>query len=194
MLNSYIQRLIDIFAQLPNLSENNARKIVLSLLNKSKGILHILTQVENKLSLCLCGNIDELINNQCTLCNKKNNEKILIILSLNDLFTLENSGIYEGQYHIVCNHNISLTNLRIDELITRIKNTHTKEIIFALSHHYLSSTIEKFICKQLKQFTNLKITKIQTGVPVGSNLNNENESTLKAALLSRQEISNNFHI
>ena len=191
MLNTHIQKLINILLQLPNLSENNARKIALSMIrqNKIKNLSNIINTIEQKLSTCICGNIDELIQSKCNLCIKKNEDKILIILSINDLFTIENSGIYEGKYNIICSESINLTNLRINELIEQIQQNNTKEIILALSYHYLSYTIEKIIIDKLhKTFEDLIITKIQTGMPAGGNIHNETESTLKAALMCRQEI------
>lgn len=195
---SSIKDLIANFSKLPGIGTKTAERLVFYLLKQSKEDLSSLSQslerIKEKITLCgKCNNFSEL--NPCSICgNKSRNQKVVCIVSRpQDLFALEKTNEYQGVYHVLGGvidplEGITPQQLKIKELVSRIKNDGVLEIILALNLDMPGETTTLYLTKLLKQFKNLKITRLAQGLPSGSDLEYSDEVTLTCALKGRREV------
>ncbi|GAB4219864.1 MAG: recombination mediator RecR [Candidatus Microgenomates bacterium] len=152
--------------------------------------------LKEKTKLCkICFNLTE--NDICDICSDKNRDhsKILVVESVIDLLSFETGNIYDGLYHILhgkidpLNH-VGPEDLKINELITRIKNNEEiKEIVLATSPDMEGEATSIYITNQIKKENlDLKITRLAYGLPIGANLEYADYMTLKKALEGRNKI------
>tara|TARA_B000000441_G_scaffold115850_1_gene87607 strand:+ start:85 stop:534 length:450 start_codon:yes stop_codon:yes gene_type:complete len=142
---SEIEELIRLISKLPVLGPKSAKRIVLKLINNreelTKPMAKALAEIYNGVSRCKnCGTLksNSLGCNNCESSNNKFN-KICIVENISDQWTIENSNIYQGYYHILggtvssSNNGSSKQDLLIDSLINRIKKEKIDEVILATS-------------------------------------------------------------
>ncbi|MCS6956555.1 MAG: recombination mediator RecR [Patescibacteria group bacterium] len=147
-----------------------------------------------------CFNLTE--NNFCQICEDKNRDqsKIVIIESVIDLLSFETGNIYNGLYHILhgkidpLNH-VGPDDLKINEFLNRLKKEkEIKEIILATSPDMEGEATAMYIKSQILNLktqnlinTNIKITRLAYGLPIGANLEYADYMTLKKALDGRDD-------
>ena len=197
MNNKIITDLIKIFSKLPSLGPRSAKRIVLHLLNNKENVMQslILTMQDgyDKIKKCpICGNLTT--ENICEICSDttRNNEILCIVENVADLWAIESTMIYKGQYHIL-GGNLSASegrgpeDLNIESLIEKLKNNkNIKEVIIATNPTIEGQTTAFYIADLLKDF-NIKITKPAYGIPLGSEFNYLDESTLDIAFKDKKE-------
>ena len=197
MNNKIINDLIKIFSKLPSLGPRSAKRIVLHLLNNKENIMQALISAMqdgyDKIKKCpICGNLTT--ENICEICSDttRNNEILCIVENVADLWAIESTMIYKGQYHIL-GGNLSASegrgpeDLNIESLIEKLKNNkNIKEVIIATNPTIEGQTTAFYIADLLKDF-NIKITKPAYGIPLGSEFNYLDESTLDIAFKDKKE-------
>ena len=99
-----IEDLIKIESKLPGLGPKSARRIVLKLINNREELIKQLTntlaQVYKNVARCkICGNLKSL-NSNC-ICSTKKHDQICVVENIADMWVIQSSGIYKGQYHIL---------------------------------------------------------------------------------------------
>ena len=192
-----IEDLIKIVSKLPGLGPKSARRIVLKLINNREELIKPLTntlaQVYKHVVRCkVCGNLKSL-NSSCVCTNKKY-DQICVVENIADMWAIESSGIYKGQYHILGGTLPSFENkssnngLLIDSLIDRVKKNSVKEVILATSASIEGETTSHYISDSLKE-TKVKITRLAKGVPVGGEIEFLDDGTLFSAFKNRSPIS-----
>mgnify|MGYP001353803769 CR=1 FL=1 len=198
MSSSEIDKLINEISKLPGLGRRSAQRIALHLLkNKDRSLLPLtrsLNEANVKIIDCdNCGNID--VMNPCNICqNKKRDEQtILIVEDVSDLWTFERIGFFSGLYHVLGGNlsainGIGLDELRINKLIKRIQKQKCKEIILALSTTMEGQTTSHVIADKLEELKDLNVTKLAQGVPIGGEVHFLDENTLNTAFQSRKKI------
>lgn len=197
MQNKILDDLIKFFSKLPSLGPRSARRVVLYLLNNKENImlplLDAMNESYNKIKHCpICGNLTT--NEICDICadETRNKEIICVVENIADLWAIENTMIYKGQYHIL-GGTLSATegrgpdDINIEGLVNKIKNAQNiKEVIIATNPTIEGQTTAFYIADILKNF-NLKITKPAYGIPLGSEFNYLDESTLDIAFKNKKE-------
>ena len=197
MNNKIINDLIKIFSKLPSLGPRSAKRIVLHLLNNKENVMQslILAMQDgyDKIKKCpICGNLTT--ENICEICSDttRNNEILCVVENVADLWAIESTMIYKGQYHIL-GGNLSASegrgpeDLNIESLIEKLKNNkNIKEVIIATNPTIEGQTTAFYIADLLKDF-NIKITKPAYGIPLGSEFNYLDESTLDIAFKDKKE-------
>lgn len=197
MQNKILDDLIKFFSKLPSLGPRSARRVVLYLLNNKENImlplLDAMNEGYNKIKHCpICGNLTT--NEICDICvdETRNKEIICVVENVADLWAIENTMIYKGQYHIL-GGTLSATegrgpdDINIEGLVNKIKNAQNiKEVIIATNPTIEGQTTAFYIADILKNF-NLKITKPAYGIPLGSEFNYLDESTLDIAFKNKKE-------
>ena len=193
-----INKLINEISKLPGLGRRSAQRIALHLIkDKEKFLLPLITTLKEsneKIINCdLCGNID--IISPCSLCenSKRDSQTICVIEDVSDLWTFEHIGFYNGMYHVIGGtlsaiNNVSINDLTISKLISRIEKQNVKEIILALSTTTEGQTTSHIISDKLDIFPNLEVTKLAQGIPIGGEVHYLDENTLNAAFQSRKKI------
>tara|TARA_B100001769_G_scaffold74604_1_gene56087 strand:- start:420 stop:1022 length:603 start_codon:yes stop_codon:yes gene_type:complete len=196
---SEIEELIRLISKLPGLGPKSAKRIVLKLINNreelTKPMAKALAEIYNGVSRCKnCGTLksNSLGCNNCESSNNKFN-KICIVENISDQWTIENSNTYQGYYHILggtissSNNGSSKQDLLIDSLINRIKKESIDEVILATSATIEGQTTAFYIQNSLKD-TNVKISKLAQGLPIGGEIENLDDGTLISAFKNRKKI------
>lgn len=193
-----IEDLVKIVSKLPSLGPKSARRIVLKLINNREELIKPLTntlaQVYKNLRRCkVCG--DYFSTNSNCNCSNKNYDQICVVQNIQDKWTIEESGIYKGHYHILGGTLPALESkkndgLLIDSLFNRIKNNKTiKEIIIACGNTIEGQVTSHYIQDSLKD-TKVKITKLAQGMSVGTEVEFLDDGTLVAAFRNRGPVAN----
>jgi len=198
MNSSEIDILINEISKLPGLGRRSAQRIAIYLLkNKSaklSPLIKTLTDAQTNIVDCnKCGNIDMI--DPCNLCqnSKRDDNTILVVEDVSDLWTFERTGFYKGKYHVLggslsAMNGLGVNELRINKLIDRIKVQKIDEVILALSTTMEGQTTSHVIADKLETFKDLTITRLAQGIPMGGEVHFLDENTLNAAFQSRKKI------
>ena len=180
MNSSEIDILINEISKLPGLGRRSAQRIAIYLLkNKSaklSPLIKTLTDAQTNIVDCnKCGNIDMI--DPCNLCQniKRDDNTILVVEDVSDLWTFERTGFYKGKYHVLggslsAMNGLGINELRISKLIDRIKVQKIDEVILALSTTMEGQTTSHVIADKLETFKDLTITRLAQGIPMGLSL------------------------
>ena len=198
---NYLDKLIKRFSKLPGLGPRSARRIIFHLLkNKDLSLnplIESLIEVKKSIVKCdICGNLD--IKKTCSICTDENRNKnsICIVENVSDLWALERSGIYKGQYHVLGGVLSAIDGVNPDELSIplleqKIKKSKDIEIIIAISATLDGQTTAHYLLKVINKYGN-KITKLAHGVPVGGELDYLDDGTIIQALKGRTLFEQDF--
>ena len=194
-----IDNLIKLISKLPGLGPKSAKRIILKMINNRKEILkplaNNLSDVFKNIERCkICGTLKSN-NNPCNNCEDKNKKfsKICVVENISDQWAIESSSIYQGYYHILggtisdSTNGNNRENLLINSLIERIKNDNIDEVILATSATIEGQTTAFYIQDSLK-ITNVKITKLAQGLPVGGEIETSDDGTLISAFKNRRDL------
>ncbi len=195
--NKEIEDLVKIISKLPALGPKSARRIVLKLINNREELIKPLTnslaQVYKNLKRCnICG--DYFSANSNCICSNKNYDQICVVQQIQDKWTIEESGIYKGHYHILGGTLPVLESkkndgLLISSLINRVKNnSKVKEIILACGNTIEGQVTSHYIQDSLKD-AKVKITKLAQGMSVGTEVEYLDDGTLIAAFKNRGPVA-----
>ena len=198
MYSDSIQNLINKIARWPSIGPKTAERIVFYLLRQSHqdtdGLIKGLEELKEKIKICqICFNFSE--DNPCLICsdNKRDHQLICLVTKPQDINSIEKTNSFAGLYHVLGGNinpleNISPQDIRIKELMDRIKKDNVKEIILALNPDLTGETTSLYLTKLLKQIPNIKISKLARGLPVGADLEYADPSTIESSLKGRQEL------
>ena len=197
---SEIEELIKLISKLPGLGPKSAKRIVLKLVNNRnelvKPLANTLAQVYKNVVRCnLCGTLKSN-SSGCLNCENTKNKftKICVVEDIADQWSIENSNIFQGYFHILGGTISSVgnkkENLLINSLIERIKKDKIDEIILATSATVEGQTTAFYIQDSLKDI-DVKITKLAQGLPVGGEIESLDDGTLLSAFKNRSKINSN---
>ena len=197
---SEIEELIKLISKLPGLGPKSAKRIVLKLVNNRnelvKPLANTLAQVYKNVVRCnLCGTLKSN-SSGCLNCENTKNKftKICVVEDIADQWSIENSNIFQGYFHILGGTISSVGNKRedllINSLIERVKNDKIDEVILATSATVEGQTTAFYIQNSLKG-TDVKITKLAQGLPVGGEIESLDDGTLLSAFKNRSKINSN---
>jgi len=198
-----ILRKISLFLQrLPGIGEKTANRLSLFLLKIPEQDLKTFGQnlinLKSKINFCYrCFNLSE--EEICPICsdNKRDHETLVVLENPLDLLAFEQGNIYQGVYHVLHGkidplNRISADDLKINELINRLKKENIKEVIIATSPDMEGEATAYFIKNRVeKEILNkktIKITRLAYGLPIGANLEYADYMTLKKALEGRKNL------
>jgi len=192
-----IEELIKLIAKLPGLGPKSAKRIVLKLINNRdelvKPIANTLAQVYKNVIRCQsCGTLksNSLGCNNCENINEKYN-KICVVEDIADQWSIENSNIYKGYFHIlggtIASPGQRKEDLLINSLVERVARDKIEEVVIATSATIEGQTTAYYIQDSLKK-TNAKVTKLAQGLPVGGEIENLDDGTLFSAFKNRTRI------
>ena len=197
---SEIENLIKLISKLPGLGSKSAKRIVLKLINNKeeliKPITKALAEIYKNISRCkICGvlkpiSIDCNFSN-CKLIDKKHN-KICVVENISDQWSIENSSIFKGYFHILGGTLSSVgqrkEDLLINSLVERVNKDNIEEVILATSATVEGQTTAYYIQDSLKN-SKVKITKLAQGLPVGGEIESLDDGTLLSAFKNRSKIN-----
>ncbi|MDB2354088.1 MAG: recombination mediator RecR [Candidatus Pelagibacter bacterium] len=194
---SEIDELIKLIAKLPGLGPKSAKRIVLKLINNRdelvKPMANTLAQVYKNVIRCQsCGTLKSNSDgcNNCENTKEKYN-KICVVEDIADQWSIENSNIFKGYFHIlggtISSAGQRKEDLLINSLVERVIRENIEEVILATSATVEGQTTAYYIQDSLKQ-TKTKITKLAQGLPVGGEIESLDDGTLYSAFKNRSGI------
>ena len=193
-----IEELIKQISKLPGLGPKSAKRILLKLINEKnnlyKPLINSLADVFKTITRCLeCGSLRS-IENKCENCNSidKKNNKICVVEDISDQWSILNSNIFNGYFHILggtinASTNSQKKNLLIQSLANRVKTLDIDEVIVATSSTIEGQTTAYYIQDVLRD-TNVKITRLAQGIPIGGEIENLDDGTLVSAFKNRKKL------
>ena len=194
-----INELIQQFSKLPGLGPKSAKRIILKMINNRQELMKPLAQnlseaYKNVIRCNICGTLKSN-SSPCDNCENvtKNFNKICVVENISDQWAIENSSVFQGYFHILggtlSNSNTQKKeDLLIDSLIERVKKNNIEEVILATSATVEGQTTAFYIQNSLKK-TNIKISKLAQGLPVGGEIESLDDGTLISAFKNRQSLS-----
>lgn len=192
-----IEKLIESLIKLPGIGRRSAERIVAYILGASKEEIKALSEAINKVKesvkFCrLCNNLSE--EEFCRVCqdDRRQKDTICIVEKPSDVTAIEKAGNYHGLYHVLLGSISPLegkgpSDLKIDSLLNRIKENHIKEVIIATDADTEGEATAIYLTKLLKP-QGVHLTRIGIGLPMGSNLEYADSSTLSKSLESRRSL------
>jgi len=192
-----VEKLIESLIRLPGIGRRSAERIVNYILGTSKEEIRVLSEAINKVKesvrFCsICNNLSEQEN--CKICQdlRRKKDVICIVEKPSDVTAIEKAGSFNGVYHVLLGSISPLEgkgpqDLKIEGLLERIKQGNIKEIIIATDADTEGETTAIYLTKLIKP-SGVRLSRIGLGIPVGSNLEYADSSTLLKALESRRDI------
>ena len=195
-----IEDLIKLISRLPGLGPKSAKRIVLKLINNRdelvKPMTNTLAKLYKNVSRCnSCGSLKSNLNG-CINCEnlKEKFTKICVVEDIADQWSIENSNIFKGYFHILGGTLSSAgqrkEDLLINSLIERVSRDKIDEVILATSATVEGQTTAYYIQNSLKN-SNVKVTKLAQGLPVGGEIESLDDGTLFSAFKNRSILNTN---
>lgn len=192
-----IEELVKVISKFPGLGPKSAKRIILSLINNKDEIMKptitALVNAFKNISRCsFCGSLKSKDSgcNNCENISKKYS-KICVVENIADQWSIENTKIFNGYFHILGGTISASLNkdqdLLINSLVSRVKKENIEEVIVATSATVEGQTTAFYIEDKLKD-TNVKITKLAQGLPVGGEIESLDDGTLHSAFKNRTTI------
>lgn len=194
-----LEELIECFKMLPGIGEKNAERLSFAVLqfndDNSKLFSDAIKNVHTKIKKCeICNNYTEE-ENICEVCKDETRDKstICVVENVKDLILFEKSNAYKGMYHVLEGlisplEGVNPEDIKINQLIQRIKKENIKEVILALNLSMEGETTSLYILKLLEG-TGVSVTKIAAGIPVGADMEYLDSLTIQRALEGRNKLS-----
>ena len=194
---NYITRLIEEFSRLPGIGGKSATRLAFSIINMEKERAHSLAtaiiEAKENVNYCeICQSITD--KSPCAICinHKRDKTTIMVVEDTRDLAAYERTKEYKGSYHVL--HGaispmafVTPNDIRIKELLERLSDKNIAEIILATNPNVEGEATAMYISRLIKD-SDIKVTRIAHGVPVGGDLEFVDEVTLTRALEGRREM------
>ncbi|NQT95576.1 MAG: recombination protein RecR [Candidatus Omnitrophica bacterium] len=192
-----MSRLIQALKKMPGVGPKSAERMAFHILrlphSEAKALAYSILKVKESIKFCkVCGNLSE--EDSCNICSSPQRDKdiICVVEQPTDIVSIEKSGCYNGLYHVLGGSlspldGVGPENLRILELLARIKTQRAKEIIVATDSDSEGETTALYLSRLLRK-EKVKATRIAYGLPMGSNLEYADQVTLAKALQGRNPI------
>lgn len=190
-----IARLINEFSKLPSVGRKTAERYAYHIIRSSdeqaKSFAESIILCKEKVRFCeICGNYTD--QSPCRICRERSSSLICVVKDPKDAMAIEKTGNFKGQYHILHGTinplaGVGPNDIRIKELLSRIGENETKEVIVATNPDVEGEATALYLAKLLKPL-GVKVTRIAQGISMGSELEFADEVTLSKAINDRREI------
>ncbi|HUX78021.1 MAG TPA: recombination mediator RecR [Anaerolineae bacterium] len=192
-----VTRLIEELSELPGIGRKTAARLTFFLLRSQSGLAErlaeALRELKERTRFCsTCYNITE--QDPCPICAdlERDRSSICVVEEPLDVLAIEQAGAYEGLYHVLHgvlapSQGIFVEDLRIGELVARIRGGGVDEVILATNPTSEGDWTASYLITQLRPL-GVRVTRLGRGLPVGGDLEYADAVTLTRALEGREEI------
>ncbi len=192
-----VAKLIEEFEKLPGIGHKTAQRLAFHVLNlpieKAENLANAIRDAKAKTRYCsVCSNLTE--SDPCSICSSANRDQgiICVVENPRDVVAMERIREFKGLYHVLQGvispmEGIGPEDIRIKELLYRIRENDIREVILATNPNVEGEATAMYISKLLKP-VGIKTSRIAYGIPVGGDLEYADEMTLAKALEGRREI------
>ncbi len=182
---------------LPGVGPKSAQRIAFHLLDADersvRRLAEVLVEVKERVRFCIrCGNISE--QELCHICTdeRRSDETLCVVEESKDIFAIERLREFRGRYHVLGGAidpigGVSPSDLRIQELVQRVGEGETQEVILALDPNVPGEATASYVARLLAD-SGVKVTRLASGLPVGGDLDYADEMTLGRAFLGRRSM------
>lgn len=194
-----VERLIEAFSRLPGIGPKTASRLTYHLLrvpaSESQQLAQALQAVREETVFCSrCFNITSRDTDPCNICQDDSRQVSLLCVVEEplDVLALERTGTFRGKYHVLHGaispvEGIGPDDLRISELIRRVRDEQVEELILAMNPTLEGEATSMYLRDALRELP-IRITKLARGLPSGGDLEYADSRTLSEALQGRQEL------
>ncbi|HEY4711246.1 MAG TPA: recombination mediator RecR [Dehalococcoidia bacterium] len=191
-----IARLIEELNKLPGIGPKSAKRLAYHLLRspdeETKALAEAILTLKEKVKLCsVCFNITDC--DPCRICQDKERDhsKICVVEKPSDILPLEQTGKYNGVYHVLHGtinptQGVGPEEIKIKELLTRLKDDSVTEVIVATNPNVESETMAMYLQRIITPL-GIRVTRLARGLPFGAELEYADDLTLGQALENRRE-------
>lgn len=194
-VSSSLNRLLGELKKLPGIGEKTALRLAFHLL-KSPGhvtaLAESLSDVHDRVRFCsVCHGITE--DDPCFICSGDRSDSIICIVEEpQDLLAIERSQAFKGRYHVLQGalsplSGITPAQLKITELMVRLEQTPPREVIIATSFTVEGEATALYLTRLIKPL-GVKVTRLAHGIPLGSDLEYVDMTTMQRAVEGRAEV------
>jgi recombination protein RecR len=191
-----ISRLIEELNRLPGIGPKSAKRLAYHLLRSSdeeaKALAEAILTLKEKIQLCsVC--FDSTDCDPCRICQdtERDHSKVCVVEKPSDILPLEQTGRYDGVYHVLHGtisptQGIGPEDLKVKELLARLKDDSVTEIIVATNPNVESETMAMYLQRLITPL-GIRVTRLARGLPFGAELEYADDLTLGQALENRRE-------
>ena len=199
MYSAPIQDLIDEFGRLPGIGPKSAQRITFHLLRvpvtEAERLAKAIVEAKQRVRFCqTCYNLSEL--ERCEICSddQRDGKIVCVVEDARDVIAVERTNEFTGKYHVLQGtinpiEGIGPEQLRITELMRRISDEGVTEIIVCTNPNIEGEATAMYLARLLAPTPELTITRLASGLPVGSDLEYADEVTRGRALTGRRLIA-----
>jgi recombination protein RecR len=192
-----IDHLIEALTRLPGIGRKTASRLAFHILRSSPSdaqqLARAILDVKEKIRLCsICFNLTD--EDPCRICQdeRRAREVLCVVEGPNDLIAIENTGDFNGRYHVLHGtisplEGVGPDDLKIRELLERLQKEQISEVILATNPTVEGGATALYLSGLIKPFS-IKVTRIAYGIPMGSEIEYSDGMTLSKALEGRREI------
>jgi recombination protein RecR len=192
-----MSRLIDELKKLPGVGSKSAQRLAFHILRSSEedaeALAAAVRDVKAKLRLCsVCNNITDV--DPCVYCSNptRNQRLICVVEEPTNIAAVEKTRHFNGSYHVLHGsisplHGVGPEQLRLSNLFRRIDAGEVDEVILATNPTVEGEATAVYISQQIRR-PGVKVTRIATGIPVGSDIEYADEVTMLKAMEGRREL------
>jgi recombination protein RecR len=194
LISEYLERAIEQLSKLPGTGRKSAQRMAIHLLKQNdqyvQNLVNALLDLSTKVSRCsICGSISD--SDPCSICTspKRESKTLCVVEEFNDVYLIERTNEFQGRYHVLGGiispmDNVGPDQLRIKELLERVREESIEEVILALNPDAEGEATSYYIHKLLQPYE-VAVTRIAYGIPMGTELEYIDEVTLSRAFNSR---------
>ncbi|MDO5296970.1 MAG: recombination mediator RecR [bacterium] len=200
MLPAPLERLVEELQRLPSVGPKTAQRLAFYILSspqkQAEALAQALIDVKTKLTSCeVCGNISD--GPVCAICSdaRRDRKLLCVVPTVKELLAIERTFVYKGLYHVLGGlisplDGIGPDEIGLDSLKERLQTADVEELIIATNSTVAGEATVLYITKMLEG-TDLRITRLATGLPVGGDIEYADENTLGRALSGRMAVTAN---
>lgn len=194
LISEYLERAIEQLSKLPGTGRKSAQRMAIHLLKQNdqyvQNLANALLDLSTKVNRCsICGSISD--TDPCSICTspKRESKTLCVVEEFNDVYLIERTNEFQGRYHVLGGiispmDNVGPDQLRIKELLERVREESIEEVILALNPDAEGEATSYYIHKLLQPYE-VAVTRIAYGIPMGTELEYIDEVTLSRAFNSR---------
>jgi len=192
-----IDHLIEALTKLPGIGRKTASRltfhILRSSLSEAQELARAILDVKEKIHLCsVCFNLTD--EDPCRICQNenRNREVLCVVEGANDLIAIENTGTFNGRYHVLHGtisplDGVGPEDIKIRELMERLPREGVREVILATNPTVEGGATALYLTELIKPL-GVKVMRIAYGIPMGGEIEYSDGMTLSKALEGRREI------
>jgi recombination protein RecR len=196
MFSPAVENLVSQLTRLPGVGQRTAQRLAFHLLrvsnDEANALAAAIAEVKERVRFCReCGNLTE--EETCDICRdaRRDHTIVCVVEQPADLISLERTHEFRGLYHVLGGSlspldGVEPEHLRIDELLGRVERNGVQEVVLATNPNMTGEATAAYLADRLRGL--VRVTRLASGLPVGSDLEYADEVTLGRALSGRREM------